>query len=385
MLRLFVVLALVAAAAGVDSSVKHEPRRLRKRPTAQSGLDGATTGPAFPSMQAAFGFARADEHAGRQIEPATIAAAWHMSASGYRPALIRATTRQRIPRRIIQVGKDFASAMSGRNADLIKQWWTLNPDHEYAFFNDSHARRYVMARASPDEVRAYLALIRGAQRADVFRMIWMKYEGGIYTDLDSKALNPLSGTIPPMASAYTGQSWSFEFLAYEPRHPIIKDGLEQMTRKVLGLVEALKTNVTRACEHVKKSSNISQKMCYEKSKACFGAHRCVVSVTGPLGYQAGIGDATHRLECTNRHRTFRNGECSKSTSSAMQRVHVCENFPGFEPRDRPRLTCNLSWHLDCRNGRVKGLKCQGTHYSRVGPSPLNFYSTSPLMEGKPGM
>ena len=30
MLRLFVVLALVAAAAGVDSSVKHEPRRLRK-------------------------------------------------------------------------------------------------------------------------------------------------------------------------------------------------------------------------------------------------------------------------------------------------------------------------------------------------------------------
>ena len=30
MLRLFVVLALVVAAAGVDSSVKHEPRRLRK-------------------------------------------------------------------------------------------------------------------------------------------------------------------------------------------------------------------------------------------------------------------------------------------------------------------------------------------------------------------
>ena len=67
----------------------------------------------------------------------------------------------------------------------------------------------------------------------------------------------------------------------------------------------------------------------------------------------------------------------------MQRVHVCENSCGFNPRDRARLTCNVSWHLDCRNGGIQGLKCQGTHYSRVGPSPLNFYSTSPLLKGQP--
>lgn len=340
---------------------------------------------------------RAAEHAARRHDqrgpalhaapaltemPADIASAWHTSASGYRPALIQATTSRRIPRRIIQVGKDFESVMSGRNADFVELWWTLNPDHEYAFFNDSHARRYVMARASSNETRAYLSLLRGAQRADLFRMIWMKYEGGIYADLDSKALNPLSSAIPPMASAYTGVSWSFEFLAYEPRHPIIQDGLEQMTRRVLEYVEALKQNASKACLNM-TGSDISQKTCYEKSHACFGAHRCVVSTTGPLAYQAGVGDATHRLQCTNRRRIFRNGECRKSTSSAMQRVHVCDNLPGFEPRDRPRLTCNLSWHLDCRNGGIKGLRCQGTHYSRVGPSPLNFYSTSPLLEGQP--
>ena len=340
---------------------------------------------------------RAAEHAARRHDqrgpalhaapaltemPADIASAWHTSASGYRPALIQATTSRRIPRRIIQVGKDFESVMSGRNADFVELWWTLNPDHEYAFFNDSHARRYVMARASSNETRAYLSLLRGAQRADLFRMIWMKYEGGIYADLDSKALNPLSSAIPPMASAYTGVSWSFEFLAYEPRHPIIQDGLEQMTRRVLEYVEALKQNASKACLNM-TGSDKSQKACYEKSHACFGAHRCVVSTTGPLAYQAGVGDATHRLQCTNRRRIFRNGECRKSTSSAMQRVHVCDNLPGFEPRDRPRLTCNLSWHLDCRNGGIKGLRCQGTHYSKVGPSPLNFYSTSPLLEGQP--
>jgi len=336
---------------------------------------------------------RAAEHAARRRRdmPADIASAWHTTASGYRPALIEATESRRIPRRIIQLGKDFKSVMSGRNADFVERWWTLNPDHEYAFFNDSHARRYVMARASRNETQAYLSLLRGAQRADLFRMIWMKYEGGIYADLDSKALNPLSSVIPPMASAYTGQSWSFEFLAYEPRHPIIQDGLEQMTRRVLGFVEALKEDASKACLNMTGSNgirfNISQKTCYEKKGACFGAHRCVVSTTGPLAYQAGIGDATHRLECTNRRRVFKNGECKTSTSSAMRRVHVCDNLRGFEPRDRPRLTCNLSWHLDCRNGGIKGLKCQtsgqGTHYSRVGPSPLNFYSTTPLLEGPP--
>jgi mannosyltransferase OCH1-like enzyme len=238
---------------------------------------------------------RAAKHASRRHEmPADIASAWHTSASGYRPALIQATTSQRIPRRIIQLGKDFQSVMSGRNADFVEQWWTLNPDHEYALFNDSHARRYVMARASSNETHAYLSLLRGAQRADLFRMIWMKYEGGVYADLDSKPLNPLSSVIPPMASAYTGQSWSFEFLAYEPRHPIIQDGLKQMTRRVLGYVEALKQDASKACLSV-TGSNLSQKTCYEQSHACFGAHRCVVSTTGPLAYQAGIGDATHRL------------------------------------------------------------------------------------------
>ena len=108
-------------------------------------------------------------------------------------------------------------------------------------------------------------------------------------------------------------------------------------------------------------SERAQKTCYEQSHACFGAHRCVISTTGPLAYQAGIGEATHRLQCTNHRRTFRNGQCSNSPSSAMQRVHVCENSCGFNPRDRARLTCNVSWHLDCRNGGIQGLKCQGTH------------------------
>lgn len=202
-----------------------------------------------------------------------------------------------------------------------------------------------------------------------------RYDGGIYVDQDSKALNPLSTVIPPMASAYTGRSWSFEFLAYEPRHPIINDGLVQMTNKIMEFVAALKENATKACHTAPANA---KKACYEGSKACYGAHRCVISTTGPMAYQAGVGEATHRLGCTNCGRVFNAGECKHAGSSAMRRLRVCGDYPGFDPRDRPRITCNISWHLDCRNGGVKGLKCKDAHYSRVGPSPLNFYSTSPL-------
>ena len=336
---------------------------------------------------------RAAEYASRRHErPADVASAWYTSASGYRPALLQATTHQRIPRRIFQLGNDFASVMSGRNAKFVEQWWTLNPDYEYAFFNDSHARRYVMARASPNESQAYLYLLRGAQRADLFRMIWIKYEGGIYADLDSKPLNLLRSVIPPKASAYTGRSWSFEFLAYEPMHPIIHAGLEQMTKRVLAYVEALKQDAPKACLNITAlvASNSSQKTCFEKSRTCFGAHRYVISTTGPLAYQAGVGEATHRLNCRNNRRVFRMGECRASTSIAMQRVHVCEDPRGapslLERLEKARRTCNVSLHLDCRNsngGAVRGTKCKGTHYSKVGPSPFNFYSTTPLLKGAP--
>jgi len=84
------------------------------------------------------------------------------------------------------------------------------------------------------------------------------------------------------------------------------------------------------------------------------------------------------------------GECRASTSIAMQRVHVCEDPRGapspLERLEKARRTCNVSLHLDCRNGNggaVRGTKCKGTHYSKVGPSPFNFYSTTPLLKGAP--
>ena len=253
---------------------------------------------------------------------------WHTSASGYRPAQYVAFPRQRIPRRIVQLGRSFEAALKSKHGRMIEDWWVKNPDYSYAFFNDSHARAYVEARGAADEVSAYLALKQGAQRADVFRMVWMKYEGGVYADLDSSCINPLRLGIPPQASAFTGQSWSFEFLAYEPGHPIIIDGLRQSVSNVLGQVEELK------------------KPASERKNLCRGARRCVVTLTGPGVYHAGVGDATHRLGCENKARVFTGSQCRNSQNNAMRRVHVCGKVPGIkEGQDRGQNDTALSLGL----------------------------------------
>ena len=301
-----------------------------------------------------------------------VAKHWIATASGYHPALPRTPLPvQRIPRTIVQVGKTFESAMNGKNRRYIQTWWTLNPEYAYGFFNDTHARNYIEARASADEVVAYLSLRQGAQRADVFRLVWMKYEGGVYADLDSAALNPMRTHIPLSVSAFTGQSWSFEFLAYEPRHPIIVDALKQVVHNVLFQVEQLK------------------KPPEDRKDACRGAHRCVVSVTGPITYQAGVGEATHRLGCSNRGRVFKDRECSRSSDESMRNTHVCANPIGIRGNTPAAwtMTCNVSRHYDCRNGGVPGLLCETSlsnrHYTKVGLGSDNFYSVVPL-RGEPG-
>ena len=85
---------------------------------------------------------------------------WLEAASGYRPAKPSARhLTQRIPHRIVQIGRTFESAMRGKNADFMRGWWEQNPDYAYAFFNDSHARNYVLHRATPEEANAYLCLL----------------------------------------------------------------------------------------------------------------------------------------------------------------------------------------------------------------------------------
>ena len=62
---------------------------------------------------------------------------------------------------------------------------------------------------------------------------------------------------------------------------------------------------------------------------------------------------------------------------------VLGRFAGREIRPGSGPVSYMRGVVRCHNGAVKGLKCKGTHYSKVGPSPYNFYSTTLLLKGAP--
>ena len=57
--------------------------------------------------------------------------------------------------------------------------------------SDEDCDSFVGAHATDDERRAYGVLRTGAQRADLFRVLWLKLVGGVYADLDLELRMPL--------------------------------------------------------------------------------------------------------------------------------------------------------------------------------------------------
>ena len=73
--------------------------------------------------------------------------------------------------------------------------------------SDDDCDAFVGAHASEDERAAYGLLRTGAQRADLFRLLFLKAIGGVYADLDLELSTPLRRVLPPTASSVVGYTW----------------------------------------------------------------------------------------------------------------------------------------------------------------------------------
>ena len=80
----------------------------------------------------------------------------------------------RIPRRIMQTGKDCADAP-------VAGWRALNPGWDYSFFDDDTARGFLGSRR-PEALDAFDCIIPGAFKADVLRLAWLAEVGGVFVD-----------------------------------------------------------------------------------------------------------------------------------------------------------------------------------------------------------
>ena len=106
--------------------------------------------------------------------------------SFHRPAtVVSPLLRQAVPRHIVQTGLTWSHALR-HHSDWMASWRDLNPEYEYSFFGDEHAHIFVDRHGTAREAAAFRRIKTGSQRADLFRVVFLKVAGGVYADLDEE-------------------------------------------------------------------------------------------------------------------------------------------------------------------------------------------------------
>ena len=335
---------LLLLAAAVDAAKRGEVRH-RTIAEAQAQASGPATGSTRKLLLE-------QRHRQQQHSPnvsvSLAQAGFELVSEYYVPSRVAAPP-QVVPRIIFQTGRDHASALA-KDGVYMRKWSEMNPEYEYRFFNDSDCSAFVAAVGSEREREAYRRVRMGASRSDIFRILFLKYVGGVYADTDSEPTEPMRALVPSRASGVAGTYWPFEWMVWERGHVIIQR------------VAALQV------------LNVMREVAWHRSNdpgKCHGAHQCVIRVTGPLVYSSAIGDMSHLHGCMNTARLPSPGDCSNASDYRLRTIHVCADDPGGAYKQR---SCRAVRHWDCRNSGRKG-GCGKRHYSN-GRKGATFFDLS---------
>jgi len=152
------------------------------------------------------------------------------------------TTPYRIPKRIIQTGKQVQQPL--QNRAMMANIRLLNPDYEYLFFDDEGVRRFI-AQEVPQYREVFDSFRFLIQRYDFFRYLAVYRYGGFYLDLDVMLASGLSGlsecgcvfpfeglTLSPFLRNHYQMDWEIGNYAFgaAPRHPFLEAVIENCVR-----------------------------------------------------------------------------------------------------------------------------------------------------------
>ena len=142
---------------------------------------------------------------------------------------------RRIPRRILQTNchRTVPPVMHRLMSKLV----ALNPTHEYLYFSDAEAEAFVRRECGQRVWRAYLRLIAGAFRADLWRYCALWKLGGVYVDADMEPLVPFDVMIQPMdewvSAEDNGHGWIYNaFIASVPGMPLTYEMMMESVRRI---------------------------------------------------------------------------------------------------------------------------------------------------------
>ena len=73
----------------------------------------------------------------------------------------------------------------------FQSWQRLNPQWKLRFYDDSEMESYVRQYLSDEELAGFMTLPKMAAKVDIWRLLALYNEGGLYTDLDVECLRPI--------------------------------------------------------------------------------------------------------------------------------------------------------------------------------------------------
>ena len=142
-----------------------------------------------------------------------------------------------IPKIIWQTYKDPYDSLTPYMHEAMNTWKNLNPEYEHRYMDDKQASEFVLNEYGKEWHDIFVGLPVGVMRGDLWRyMIVYKY-GGVYADLDTECLIPVSTwmlddkdfIVCPETDHHFCQ-WTF---AASPGHPILKSVLDLIKQRLL--------------------------------------------------------------------------------------------------------------------------------------------------------
>ena len=146
----------------------------------------------------------------------------------------------KIPQRIFQTfeTKEFAP----RFQEIIDSWKRHNPTYIYDIYDANQRLTFLRAYFDERVNNAYLRIIPGAYKADLWRYCVLYHYGGIYADIDTLCLGSIDDFLKPeteymmpidLNPGHEGyHNLANGFIACVPRSPIILDCIERIVRHV---------------------------------------------------------------------------------------------------------------------------------------------------------
>jgi hypothetical protein len=118
----------------------------------------------------------------------------------------------------------------------------LNPEYTIYFFDDLARIQFIQQYFAKNVLNAYLKLIPGAFKADLFRYCFLFHHGGVYIDINKKLVNPLREIIYPQATMGLVLNSNHDlgetpkiingFIYIVPQHKLMKKCIDQCVANI---------------------------------------------------------------------------------------------------------------------------------------------------------